>query len=56
MIEADSLVFASSGVAQDAIAREPEDKGLQVRLIGDAAAPRQASYAIYDGRGLGLSL
>jgi 2,4-dienoyl-CoA reductase-like NADH-dependent reductase (Old Yellow Enzyme family) len=56
IIEAESLVFASTGVAQDTIARELENKGLQVRLIGDAAAPRQASYAIYDGRRLGLSL
>jgi 2,4-dienoyl-CoA reductase-like NADH-dependent reductase (Old Yellow Enzyme family) len=55
MIEFDSLVFASVGVAQDAMARELEDKGLQAPVIGDAAASGQTSYAIYDGRRLGLS-
>src|SRR5262249_10277202 len=39
IIEAESLVFATTGVAQYAIARELENKGLEVRLIGDAAAP-----------------
>ena len=55
-LAADSLVIATIGMSEDRIARDLAGSGLDVRLIGDAAAPRQAPYAIYDGRKTGLSL
>jgi 2,4-dienoyl-CoA reductase-like NADH-dependent reductase (Old Yellow Enzyme family)/thioredoxin reductase len=56
LIEADSLVLATANVAADDIARALEGKDLAVRVVGDCAAPRQAAYAIYEGRKAALAI
>ena len=52
---ADDLVMATVNRAEDTLARSLATE-VPVHVIGDAAAPRQAPYAIHDGRKLGLSL
>ncbi|MBU2487424.1 MAG: FAD-dependent oxidoreductase, partial [Alphaproteobacteria bacterium] len=49
-IEADALVFATANTAETSLAMALRDRGVSFREIGDGAAPRQAAYAIYDGR------
>ncbi len=56
VVPADDLVLATPNRAEDTLARALEGGDLEVHLIGDAAAPRQAPYAIYDGRRVGLAL
>ncbi len=55
LIPADDLVMATANRAEDLLARDL-DGTLPVHLIGDAAGPRQAPYAIHDGRKIGLAL
>lgn len=55
-VEADSLVFAGTNMAEDSLARDLEDRGVAYAAIGDCTASRQAAYAIHDGRKLALSL
>ncbi|MCL5775688.1 FAD-dependent oxidoreductase [Limibaculum sp. FT325] len=55
-IEADDLVMAVPNRAEDGLFRELAGRGVEVRLIGDAAAPRQAAYAIHDGRKAALEI
>ena len=55
-IAADDLVLATPNRAEDTLARELGEDDIPVHLIGDAAAPRQAPYAIYDGRAVALGL
>ncbi len=55
LVPADDLVVATANVAEDSLARTLEGE-LPIHLIGDAAAPRQAPYAIHDGRKVGLAL
>lgn len=57
-IAADSLVLATTNIAEDWVARElsGNEASLQLYSIGDCVAPRQAPYAFYEGRKLGLSL
>ncbi|WP_243612544.1 FAD-dependent oxidoreductase [Shimia aestuarii] len=55
-IAAESLVLATGNRADGALLEELRARGLHVVPIGDAAAPRLAAAAIYDGRQVGLSL
>lgn len=55
-IEADTLVFATANTAETSLAMALRDRGVSFREIGDGAAPRQAAYAIYDGRKAGLEM
>ena len=55
-IEADALVFATANTAETSLAMALRDRGVSFREIGDGAAPRQAAYAIYDGRKAGLEM
>jgi len=56
LVPADDLVMAVANRAEDSLARELPAGGPPVHVIGDAAAPRQAPYAIHDGRKIGLAL
>jgi 2,4-dienoyl-CoA reductase-like NADH-dependent reductase (Old Yellow Enzyme family)/thioredoxin reductase len=56
LVPADDLVMATPNRAEDGLARALAGDGLPVHLIGDAAAPRQAPYAIHDGRRVGRRL
>lgn len=53
-ISASALVMATTNRSFDPISAEIAD--LDVRLIGDAQAPRQAPYAFYEGRKCGLEI
>ncbi|KGF69873.1 oxidoreductase [Hoeflea sp. BAL378] len=55
-VAADTLVFATANRAENSLALALLERGVQFREIGDGAAPRQAPYAIYDGRRAGLEL
>ena len=55
-LEADDLVMATPNLAEDGLYRELLDDAIEMHLVGDAAAPRLAPYAIHDGRKVGLSL
>jgi hypothetical protein len=55
-IAADSLVLATANRAEDHLAKTIEISGMAVRSIGDCVAPRQAAYAIYEGRKVALEL
>lgn len=52
----DSLVLATTNVAFDPLSADLAARGIPHRLIGDCAAPRQAPYAIYEGRKAGLEI
>lgn len=56
LVPADDLVMATANRAEDGLARELADAGFEIRVVGDAAAPRQAAYAIHDGRKAGLAI
>jgi len=53
-VEADTLVMATTPMAANWLADELLTKGLVFQEIGDGAAPRQAPYAIYEGRKVAL--
>ena len=53
-IEADTLVMATTPMAANWLAEEMLEKGMACAEIGDGAAPRQAPYAIYEGRKMAL--
>lgn len=55
-LEADDLVFATANRAENSLALELAERNVRFAEIGDGAAPRQAPYAIYDGRKIGLEL
>ena len=55
-IAADCLVLATTNLAASWLADELQEQSLPFVSIGDCAAPRQAPYAFYEGRKLGLSL
>lgn len=55
VVPADDIVVATANMAEDSLARELNGE-IPVHLIGDAAAPRQAPYAIHDGRKVALAL
>jgi hypothetical protein len=54
VVAATDLVMATTNRAFDPLSAELE--GVEHYLIGDAAAPRQAPFAFYDGRALGLRI
>ncbi|WP_379063307.1 FAD-dependent oxidoreductase [Mesorhizobium sp. UC22_110] len=53
---ADSLVFAGTNRAEDGLAVDLQARGIAFTAIGDCTAPRQAAYAIHDGRKVALGL
>jgi len=55
-VEADTLVTATTNVAADWLAQELDKMGVPFQAIGDGVAPRQAPYAIYEGRKVALAL
>ena len=55
-IPADSLVLATTNMAEDSVARELEGTGVEFINIGDSAAPRQAPFVISEGRKIALEL
>ena len=48
--------MATPNRAEDTLARALSGDAISLHLVGDAAAPRQAPYAIHDGRRVGLTL
>jgi 2,4-dienoyl-CoA reductase-like NADH-dependent reductase (Old Yellow Enzyme family) len=56
LVEADSLVLATTNVAADSLARDLLTAGMTFTAVGDGAAPRQAPYAIYEGRKAGIEI
>ena len=52
----DCVVLAWYGVADDLLARQLESSGRDVRVVGDALAPRRAIDAIWDGFRVGVAL
>lgn len=54
IIAADALVMATTNMAFDPLSEALG--GMEVHLIGDAAAPRLAAFAFHDGRKTGLAL
>ena len=52
--EASALVMSTTNRAFDPLSADLAD--LEIHLIGDAAAPRQAPYAFHEGRKVGLQL
>jgi 2,4-dienoyl-CoA reductase-like NADH-dependent reductase (Old Yellow Enzyme family) len=56
LVQADSLVLATANRAEDHLARALADSGMTIHTIGDCVAPRQAAYAIYEGRKVALEL
>ncbi len=55
-LKADSLVLATSNLADMSLRDALLARGLEPRLIGDANAPRNAAFAIYEGRKAALAL
>lgn len=55
-VEADTLVLSTTNLAFDDLAVELEEKGMAAHSIGDCLAPRQAAFAIYEGRKMALDL
>jgi transketolase C-terminal domain/subunit len=55
-VEADDIVTALTNVSNDSIARELQDKGMDVVTVGDCIAARHAAAALYDGRRAGMAV
>jgi 2,4-dienoyl-CoA reductase-like NADH-dependent reductase (Old Yellow Enzyme family)/thioredoxin reductase len=55
-IPADTVVWVTNRVADDALFRELKGKVAEVYEIGDALAPRRIESAIYEGFEIGLKL
>ncbi|WP_288944040.1 FAD-dependent oxidoreductase [uncultured Roseovarius sp.] len=56
MIDADTLVLATTNTAFDMLAQDLDAAGIACHQIGDCVAPRLAPYAFYEGRKLALHL
>ena len=56
VMAADSLVLATIPVAEDWLARELQDSGLEIHSIGDSVHPRRVHMAIHEGRKVGMGL
>jgi 2,4-dienoyl-CoA reductase-like NADH-dependent reductase (Old Yellow Enzyme family) len=56
VVEADSLVLATTNHARDELWRELVDRGVPAVNIGDSQAARMAPYAIYDGRKAAMAI
>jgi NADPH-dependent 2,4-dienoyl-CoA reductase/sulfur reductase-like enzyme len=55
-VAADSLVLATTNIADTALATELGDDAIAIHVVGDAVAPRLAAHAIYEGRLISSSL
>ncbi len=55
-INASAIVTATTNTVSNDVELALAESGISFHLIGDAAAPRQAPYAFYDGRKTGLAL
>ncbi|WP_121633328.1 FAD-dependent oxidoreductase [Tropicibacter alexandrii] len=55
-LAADSLVLATGNRCDTTLLEALRERGIDVRPIGDAAAPRLAAAAIHDGRVTGLAV
>ena len=55
-IEAETLVLATTNIAEDWLWRGLTAEGINAINIGDSVAPRQAPFAIYEGRKAALAL
>ncbi|MGY5808633.1 oxidoreductase [Rhizobium sp. LEGMi198b] len=55
-LEADTLVMATTNLPADWLMPGLSALGVTIRQIGDCAAPRQAPYAFYEGRKIGLEI
>lgn len=55
-IEAESLVLATGNRADCDLLEDLRARGIDALPVGDAAAPRLAAAAIYDGRKIGLTI
>lgn len=53
-VAADALVMATVNVADTRLRHDLDARGISARVIGDANAPRNAAFAIYEGRRAGL--
>jgi len=56
LVEAGSLVLATTNMADDTLANELAAQGVRFQRIGDCAGPRQAAYAFHEGRKVALAL
>jgi len=56
LVEADSLVLATTNEAQTWLADALSEQGIAHHTVGDCVAPRLAVHAIYEGRALGLKI
>ncbi|MHA7971946.1 oxidoreductase [Rhizobium sp. CAU 1783] len=56
VIDADSLVFATTNVTANWLALELAELGITFVEIGDGVAPRQAPYAFYEGRRAAMAI
>ena len=54
--EFDSLVLATTNVAETGLQAALVESGLEIHTIGDCVAPRTAATAIFEGRRLALAL
>lgn len=55
-IAADALVMATTNVADMALRDDLAQRGIIAHVIGDANAPRNAAFAIYEGRKTALAI
>ena len=55
-VAADSLVLATTNVANSWLADALAGRGLEIHQVGDCVAPRLANMATYEGRKVGLAL
>ncbi|MCK0126148.1 FAD-dependent oxidoreductase [Gelidibacter sp. F2691] len=56
LVPADTLVFATTNNAFTMVADDLREVGLEFHQVGDCVAPRQAPFAFYEGRKIGLEL
>ncbi len=55
-LAADTLVLATTNVAETGVIDDLAAAGVATRVAGDAVAPRSAVHAIYEGRLIGMAL
>ena len=55
-VAASAIVTATTNRVYNDVELALVDAGVNLHLVGDAAAPRQAPYAFHDGRKIGLAL
>jgi len=55
-IDASAIVTATTNIVYNDVELALIDAGVNLHVIGDAAAPRSAPYAFHDGRKIGLAL